>query len=84
MPDGGGAGEEIDSAPGSVLRWRIEAFQNAFDLLCERGKFVLQDVPDDVLINAEVLMDQDVSQPGDPLPLDFGITGANVFCQWLR
>jgi hypothetical protein len=50
MPDGGGAGEEIDSASGSVLRWRIEAFQNAFDLRCERGKFVLQDVFEGSLI----------------------------------
>lgn len=35
----------------------------------ERWHFRLDDVPHDVRVDAEVFVDEDVTQPGDPLPL---------------
>ena len=57
--------------------------QETLDGLPERGKLVLDNVPEDLYVDPEVLVNQDVAQSADLLPLDVGATRAELLRQAL-
>ena len=53
------------------------------DLVGQRRQLVLHDVPDDVHVDAEVIMDENVPQAGYLLPLDLGMAAFRLSGQFL-
>lgn len=50
----------------------------------ENRQLILHNVPDDVYVDAKILMDQDVPQSGNFLPLDFRMVAFGLGRQLLR
>src|SRR5450759_424798 len=63
-------------AGGVVTPMRLE--KESRDLLLEKGKVVLHDIPDDLDRDAEVVVDDPVPHPGHALPRDVGVCGAGA------
>jgi len=52
--------------------------EQSFDRFLQGPELVLEDVPNDLHIHSEVLMDEDVAKPANTLPLDLRSPGAGV------
>lgn len=56
----------------------LRLVEYALDLLGENRRLVLHNVPDDVHVDTEIVMDQYVAQTGDLLPLDLRMVALHV------
>lgn len=53
-------------------------------LLRQRGKFVLKNVPDDIDVDFKVMVGQDITQTSNLSPFDFGMSNADGLWNHLR
>lgn len=58
-------------------------FQHRSDLSIERGHLVLNNVPDDLRIQTEILMNQNISKTGHFLLFQRGVLGTEILGEFL-